>query len=163
MSMVSGEKTRIETLFDAVAVLADVHVSSLLHRTCTRYDPSCVGLSMYVGNSDQSCTTTLFLKKRYCVPPPTQPPGLVVVVADTVTFSPDTMKLSGTSWVRRRATLKPLSPTVLSHALLGQVAAAGVFRSACAGFCACRAPVILMSSTYHPSSPTVPIQEPYSS
>src|SRR5262245_60989250 len=118
MSMVSGENTRIETLFDAVAVLADVQVSSLLHRTCTRYDASCVGLSMYVGSSDQSCTTTLFLKKRNCVPPPTQPPGLVVVVADTRTFSPDTTKLSGTSWVRRRATLNPLSPTVLSHALL---------------------------------------------
>src|SRR5262245_46307630 len=97
MSMVSPENTRMEVLFEAFAVLVDVQVSSLLHRTCTRYDASCVGLSMYVGSSDQSCTRRLFLKNLYCVPPPTQPPGLVVVVADTVTFSPATTKLSGTS------------------------------------------------------------------
>src|SRR5262249_3406437 len=103
------------------------------------------------------------LKKRYCDPPPTQRPGFVVPVAETTTFSPDTTMLSSTSWFRVRLTLKPLSPCVLSHALVGQGPLAAGLVSARGGAWACKAPVSLMSSTYHPSSPRVPCQEPTSS
>src|SRR6266850_204633 len=163
MSVPSPENTWIDRLFTPEAVALEVQVVSMLQRTCTRYDASIVGLSVNVGISDQSCTRRLFLKKRNCAPPPMQPPGFVVLAAETTTFSPSTTMLSSTAWARFRLRLKPLSPCVASQALVGQTPLAGVLTSARGGACACRAPVMTMSSTYHPSSPCVPIQEPTSS
>src|SRR6266704_2978278 len=163
MSVPSPENTWIDRLLTPEAVALDMQVVSMLQRTCTRYDASTVGLSWNVGISDQSCTRRLSLKKRYCAPPPMQPPGFVVLAAETTTFSPTTTMLSSTACARFRLTLKPLSPCVVSHALEGQTPFHGVLTSARGGDCACMAPVMTMSSTYHPSSPCVPTQEPTSS
>src|SRR5207247_8660090 len=120
MSVPSPENTWIDRLLTPEAVALEVQVVSMLQRTCTRYDASTVGLSGNVGISDQSCTRRLFLKKRYSAPPPMNPPGLVVLAADTTTFSPTTTMLSSTACARFRLRLKPLSPCVASHALVGQ-------------------------------------------
>src|SRR5262249_13795646 len=90
-----------------------------------------------------SCTRTLFLKKRNWDPPPTQPPGFVVPVAEMSRLSPAATNWSQVppapqstsalhnlpgvgpptqvTWAMVVLTMKPLSPWVLSHALVGQV------------------------------------------
>src|SRR5258706_7920435 len=115
------------------------------------------------GTEDQSCTRTLSRKKRNCVPPPMQPPGLVVPEAERVSLSPVTTTPSSTAWDVDRLTLKPLSPWVLSHALVGQSPPAGGLVSGRFEAWRWRAPVMTMLSRYQPSSCVVPTQVPISS
>src|SRR5438552_10685036 len=119
---------------------------------------------MKTGFEFQSCATTPFFRKRYCVPPPTvspwaflvpeQPPTLMVFAADRVTCSPATTMPSPLASVSRRSTLNPWSaPFVGSQRVVGQACGPGALESTGAVSDDCRAPSRLMSSIHQPSSP----------